>query len=180
MTLPRRRNTNRAAVVASALPLGEDELGSSELGANPQPAGYDPWRDLSRRAYLSVEFVDMPTGDRGVLCGNVIMIDRGQLQVERRSTVAHELVHDERRVYPKDAALQAREETLVERTAARRLIELPDLLDALRACSTRCAESLADHLWVDRPMFEARMADLDPVEVAELEDHLEDQWLWIP
>jgi hypothetical protein len=141
---------------------------------------YDPWGDLSRRAYLSVEFIDMPTGRRGIIAGDVIMIDRLQLQVERRSTVAHELVHDERRVYPTEPALRVREETLVERTAARRLIELPDLVDALRACSTRCAETLADHLWVDRPMLEARMNSLDPVEIAELEHHLEDQWLWIP
>ncbi|MCV7424393.1 hypothetical protein H7K45_27990 [Mycobacterium yunnanensis] len=108
------------------------------------------------------------------------MIDRDQLQVERRSTVAHELVHDERRVYPTEPALRIREETLVERTAARRLIELPDLVDALRACSSRHASDVADHLWVDRPMLEARMESLDPVEVAELEHHLEDQWLWIP
>lgn len=118
----------------------------------------------------------MPTGRRGVIQGNVIMIDREQLQVKRRSTLAHELVHDERRVYPTEPALRAREETLVERTAARRLIELPDLDAALRECSTRCA----DNLWVDRPMLEARIDALNPLEVAELEHHLEDQWLCIP
>lgn len=141
---------------------------------------YDPWGDLRQRTYLSVEFVDMPTGKRGVFRGNVIMIDRHQLQCERRSTVAHELVHDERRLFPAEPALRAREETLVERTAALRLIELPDLVDALRACSSRHAHDLADHLWVDLPMLEARMNALDPVEIAELEHELEDQWLWIP
>ena len=70
---------------------------------------YDPWRDLSDRAYLRVEFVDMPTGRRGVIRGNLIMIDRDQLQTERRSTIAHELVHDERRVFPADGALRARD-----------------------------------------------------------------------
>jgi hypothetical protein len=59
-------------------------------------------------------------------------------------------------------------------------LELPDLLDALRASSSRCAAELADHLWVDQPMLAARMDALDPIEVAELEHHLEDQWLWIP
>jgi hypothetical protein len=127
-----------------------------------------------------VEFVDEPTGRRGCIRGNVILIDRHQLQVERRCTVAHELVHDERRVFPTNGTLLAREEAAVERTAARRLIELPDLVDALRACSSRHAHDLADHLWVDLPMLEARMNALDPVEVAELEHHLEDQWLWIP
>ncbi|MGE2714226.1 ImmA/IrrE family metallo-endopeptidase [Mycolicibacterium litorale] len=141
---------------------------------------YDPWGDLSQRTYLSVEFIDMPTGRRGCIRGNVILIDQHQLQVERRCTVAHELVHDERRVFPAVPALRAREEALVERTAARRLIALPDLVDALRACSSRHAHDLADHLWVDLPMLEARMNALDPVEIAELEHHLEDQWLWIP
>lgn len=141
---------------------------------------YDPWGDLSQRTYLSVEFVDLPNRRRGVLCGDIIRIDRHQLQVERRCTVAHELVHDERRVFPADPVMAAREEMVVERAAARRLIELPDLVDALRACSTRCASELADHLWVDQPMLAARMNDLDPIEVAELEHHLEDQWLWIP
>ncbi|MGE2733791.1 ImmA/IrrE family metallo-endopeptidase [Mycolicibacterium vaccae] len=141
---------------------------------------YDPWGDLSQRTYLTVEFVDLPNHRRGVICGDVIMIDRHQLQVERRCTLAHELVHDERRVYPAVPALRAREETLVERTAARRLIELPDLLDALRACSSRHAHDLADELWVDPPMLAARMQSLDPIEVAELEHRLEDQWLWIP
>ncbi|PRC44552.1 hypothetical protein C6A85_99665 [Mycobacterium sp. ITM-2017-0098] len=90
-----------------------------------------------------------------VLDGEIVAPDEcgvprfGRLQVERRCTVAHELVHDERRVFPTDPVMQAREETLVEQTAARRLIELPDLVDALRACSTRCAETLADHCWVD-------------------------------
>jgi hypothetical protein len=141
---------------------------------------YDPWRDLGQRAYLSVEFVNEPTGRRGRICGNTIMIDQHQLQAERRSTIAHELVHDERRIFPTDPVLRAREEALVECTAARRLIALPDLVDALRSCASRFAHELADHLWVDRPMLEARMSDLDPVEVAELEYHLEDQWLWIP
>lgn len=141
---------------------------------------YDPWGDLSQRTYLSVEFVDLPTGHRGILCGDIIHIDRHQLQVERRCTVAHELVHDERRVFPDDPVMQAREETLVERAAARRLIELPDLVDALRASSSRCAAEIAEHLWVDQPMLAARMNDLDPIEVAELEHLLEDSWLWIP
>ena len=122
----------------------------------------------------------MPTGRRGVIRGDVIMIDRHQLQVERRCTVAHELVHDERRVYPVNPTLRAREETLVERTAARRLIELGDLIDALRSCSSRHSADVADSLWVDQPMLHARMSALDPIEVAELEHHLEDQWLWIP
>lgn len=141
---------------------------------------YDPWGELNRRKYLQVEFVNADTGRRGVIRGDVVMICRKQLQVERRCTIAHELVHDERRVHPSNATLREKEEVAVERIAARRLIELPELVDALRACTSRFATALADHLWVDVPMLQARMDNLDPVEVAELERQLEDQWLWIP
>lgn len=103
---------------------------------------YDPWADLNRRPYLQVEFVNIDTGRRGIICGGVVMICRDQLQVERRCTIAHELVHDERRVYPTDRALREKEETAVERIAARRLIELPELVDALRACSSRFATAV--------------------------------------
>lgn len=122
----------------------------------------------------------MDTGRRGIIRGDVVMICRSQLQVERRCTIAHELVHDERRLYPTSATLREKEEAAVERIAARRLIQLPELVDALRACSSRFTAAVADHLWVDVPMLQARMDSLDPLEVAELERQLEDQWLWIP
>jgi hypothetical protein len=48
-----------------------------------------------------VEFIDAPTGRRGRICGNTILIDQHQLQEERCCTVAHELVHDERRIFPR-------------------------------------------------------------------------------
>lgn len=74
--------------------------------------------------------------------------------------------------------LQDAEERIVDELAARRLIELPDLMEGLRW--TRDPEELADALWVDRPTLNTRMRTLDPIEVAELEHRLEDEWLWIP
>lgn len=97
-------------------------------------------------------------------------------QVHRRCTLTHELIHLERGPVPEH--LQDAEERIVDELAARRLIELPDLMDGLRW--TRDASELAEALWVDRPTLNTRMRTLDPVEVADLEHALEDEWLWIP
>lgn len=74
--------------------------------------------------------------------------------------------------------MQATEERIVDELAARRLIDLPELIDGLRW--TRDLEELADALWVDRPTLSTRMATLDPIEVADVEHALADEWLWIP
>jgi rubredoxin len=78
---------------------------------------------------------------------------RDMHQDERRSSLSHELVHDERRIYPTDPVLRAKEEIAVERIAARRLIELGRLVDLL--CWTRHADEVAEELWVDMPMLVA-------------------------
>ncbi|MEV5360991.1 hypothetical protein AB0K45_11795 [Micrococcus luteus] len=99
-------------------------------------------------------------------------------QARRRCTLTHELIHLERGPVPVDPVGRAREELAVNVEAARRLITLAQLVEALRW--TREPVELADQLWVDQPTLRARMDNLDPLEVAELEHHLEDQWLWIP
>lgn len=63
---------------------------------------------------------------RGLTDGRVIWMDPRLTQVQRRCTIAHEAVHCERGV-PADA----REERAVEVIAARRLVALDALVDAL-------------------------------------------------
>lgn len=87
-------------------------------------------------------------------------------QAERRSALAHELVHDERQVYPRDVVLAAREERAVETIAARRLIDLAQLVEVLRW--TRNGSEAAEELWVDLPMFLAFIRSLT-----------EDERLWV-
>lgn len=99
-------------------------------------------------------------------------------QVHRRCTLTHELIHLERGPLPADPTSAAREEKIVDELAARRLITFGELTDGLRW--TRDASELAEALWVDLPTLRTRMDTLDPVETAELEHALEDQWLWIP
>jgi hypothetical protein len=114
----------------------------------------------------------------GLQVGRRIWLSRGMTQAERRCTLTHELVHRERGPVPRDPAEAAREERIVDEIAARRLITVPALADGL--AWTRHPRELAEHLWVDEPTLQTRMATLDPVEVAQLEHRLEDQWLWIP
>ena len=114
----------------------------------------------------------------GLQLGARIWLCRSLNQAERRCTLTHELVHRERGPVPVDPAAAAREEAIVDEIAARRLISITALVDGLRW--TQHTRELAEHLWVDEPTLHTRMTTLDPVEVAELEHELEDQWLWTP
>jgi hypothetical protein len=107
-----------------------------------------------------------------------IWLCRRLRQTHRRCTLTHELIHLERGPMPTDPVLAAREERTVDRLAAQRLITLPALADALRW--TRQPHELAEQLWVDEPTLRTRMETLDPLETAELEHQLGDEWLWIP
>lgn len=140
---------------------------------------WHPWRvlrnhhadvDVSCRNRLPDHLMGLQRGARIWLC-------RTLTQAERRCTLTHELVHRERGLVA-DPKAAAREELIVDEIAARRLITTPALIDALRW--TRHARELAEHLWVDEPTLHTRMTTLDPLEVAEIEHYLEDQWLWIP
>ena len=114
---------------------------------------YHPWRDARDREHLNITFERLADGRRGCLRGDRVTINTGDDQAQRRSTLAHELVHDERRVFPTDRVLRAREELTVERIAARRLIQLDALVDAL--LWARDARETAAELWVDLPMLVA-------------------------
>ncbi|QRY48768.1 hypothetical protein JVX93_21500 [Mycolicibacterium boenickei] len=114
----------------------------------------------------------------GLQRGARIWLCRTLTQAERRCTLTHELVHRERGPVPADPAAAAREEQIVDEITARRLITLSQLAEGLRW--SREPRELAEHLWVDRPTLETRMATLDPVEVADLEHDLDGDWLWIP
>lgn len=69
--------------------------------------------------------------------------------------------------------LQAREETAVHEIAARRLIELEDLVDVLRWA--RHATEVADELWVDVPTLLARVRALTVDERAWVDAQVEDR-----
>lgn len=139
---------------------------------------YHPWRHLSRLAHISIrwtrddEELDGALGWFYVDRDEIVMDDR-QTQVQRRSTLAHELVHAERRDEPCGSViLDARQELFVSRLAARRLIPIKALGEAL-AWAT-CVHEAADELWVDEDTLRVRLAHLHPAERAYLMHRLEE------
>ena len=108
----------------------------------------------------------------GLTCwrSKTITLDRGLLQAERRSTLAHELEHVRRGPVPEWH--WAREEAIVEREAARRMIDIRDLGEAL-AWSHDLHEA-ADELWVDVELLRARLDSLHPSERHYLKRRLDD------
>ncbi|AAN12603.1 metallo-protease [Mycobacterium phage Che9c] len=141
---------------------------------------WHPWRTLrDQHADIDVSCrYRLPDHIMGLQRGARIWLCRTLTQAERRCTLTHELVHRERGPVPADPADAAREERMVDEIAARRLITFDQLLDGLRW--SRRPRELAEHLWVDEPTLQTRMATLDPLEVADLEHELNGDWLWIP
>ncbi|UGU31367.1 hypothetical protein LT350_33645 [Mycolicibacterium smegmatis] len=141
---------------------------------------WHPWRTL-REHHVDIDVscrYRLPDHIMGLQRGARIWLCRTLTQAERRCTLTHELVHRERGPVPADSAAAAREEQIVDEIAARRLITFGQLVDGLRW--SRQPRELAEHLWVDEPTLNTRMATLDPVEVADLEHELDGDWLWIP
>lgn len=97
----------------------------------------------------------MPTR-RGMTVGSdLIVLHPEQLQVERRCALTHELVHVE---LGHVTACTAREDCDAQRQAARWLVDIGDLLDALRWAEDM--REVADCLWVDEATLMARLDGL--------------------
>lgn len=117
----------------------------------------------------------LPDGTLG-LCdwaAKAITLDPRLLQAERRCTVLHEIHHAMRQVAPRDPVLCAREESAIEQSVARALIDLAPLGEALAWAHT--LDEAADELWVDVPCLRNRLEHLRPAERAYLEQRLEHQ-----
>ena len=96
-----------------------------------------------------------------------IVMDSRLPQVERRSVLAHELGHVIRGDVPcGEEILDCRQENVVDQWAARKLIPLEALADALRW--SHDAHEVADCLWVTVDLLEVRMRHLHPSERARL------------
>lgn len=132
-----------------------------------------PWRRLRGLPHWDLVWCDLPVGMLGWTdhAGQRILMQRGQTQAQRRSTLCHELEHIERGVRFHGPVLRAREELFVERAAARRLISIEALGEALAWAHTP-AEA-ADELWVDEPLLMARLRHLHPAERQYLKRRLE-------
>lgn len=128
---------------------------------------FNPWKYLGERLpHVDIVWTRMPGDLRGLTDGRIIWMDPRMTQAQRRCVVAHETVHCERGV-PADG----KEERRVETIAARRLITLERLVDAL-AWSRHTGE-VASELWVDVPMLVALAHSLTPAERAWIDTQLE-------
>lgn len=132
---------------------------------------YHPWHRLRELAHVELRWVDRLTDDdlgRCIHRHRMILMSSNQSQAERRCTLAHELVHLDRG--PVTAAELDREEEIVERIAARQLIDIRKLGEAIAWSSDPA--TVAEELWVDEPMLKARLDGLHPAERAYLRDRL--------
>lgn len=139
---------------------------------------WNPWAEAGQR-WRQIQIVwwhELPEGVRGLVRDGTIWLCRTLTQAERRCTLTHELVHLERGI--PHHVYREMEERAVDELAARRLIELPDLIDGMRW--TQDPTELADALWVDPLTLRTRLQTLDPIELAEMESTLGDEWIWSP
>lgn len=128
---------------------------------------YDPWGEVP--AGWSVIFVVMPVRGMCRWSRKSILLDIRLSRVEERCTLTHELIHAERGPCPR--WLTTREEGIVDAKAARRLIPLDALGEAL-AWSLHPAVA-AEELDVDPPTLEALLRNLAAAEVEALRRRLQ-------
>ena len=93
--------------------------------------------------------------------GETIYMEKRLLQVERRCTLTHELVHVD---LGHTEAQDEKSEAKVRRITAKRLIDWDDLVDAFRWAHDQY--EAADELWVTPEVFADRLRHLTPIERA--------------
>lgn len=136
----------------------------------------NPYQALHEELHVTLVFEHLPAGERGRYYPDLdlIVIDRGLNQKERRSTLMHELVHRMLGHEPTgDERLDARQEKACEEEAARLLIPLVRLADA--HLWGKHPSELAEELWVDVDTLRTRVMTLNPWEKDYINRRLQDQ-----
>ncbi len=130
---------------------------------------YHPWQAFRALAHFALHFEELPAGTLGVtdFDRQTVTLAKGLDQAERRSTIAHEVEH----IYRGWAPCSAREECQVDRAAARKLIGIRELGEALAWAHN--LDEAAEELWVDIDMLRVRLEHLHPAERHYLRRRLE-------
>jgi hypothetical protein len=137
---------------------------SNSVGALPyvQPVTlFHPWRMLREMAHVTLRWHD---GGHLGWCRHStqeVSIQNRLTQAERRSTICHEILHLQRG--PGICGYSDDEEKLIDRDAARLLIDIHDLGKAMQWSSNY--DEMAIDLWVDRATVQTRMDNLHPAEL---------------
>ncbi|AZS12375.1 helix-turn-helix DNA binding protein [Gordonia phage Kenna] len=135
---------------------------------------YHPWQHAHDLG-LTIEFVP-GLRPRATYAAGLVQIRAGLSQRERRSALAHELVHCER---GDDGVACSRWhlqklERQVHLTAAKRLITIDELADAV--ISEPDYASMSQKLWVDDYTFRLRLAYVTEDERAAIAHLCPDEW----
>lgn len=123
-----------------------------------------PWRELrDQHPDWTVCWETLPDGFAGLTDYDrkEVVLDRRQLQCQRRVTLAHEIVHIRA---GHDGHCDPKVEASIERQIARELIPLDTLLRA--AVWARTLRELSAELWVDDAIAAVRIQNLHPAERA--------------
>jgi hypothetical protein len=134
--------------------------------------GWNPWEELARQPDILMAVLPLPAGDSWWLPDERAIVLHSRLnRAERKCALAHELIHAERAdVALADPILAAKQERAVDCEAARRLISLDALTDALMWTAHR--RELADTLGVDVPTAFCRLSHLTELEL----DYIRGRW----
>ena len=122
---------------------------------------FDSWGILDHLPGWRVDWAWNPR-HRGLTCFHTrtITLDAALCRRDERCVLSHEVVHAERGPFPR--WMRSREERVVASIAARRLIPICTLADALAWSLTPA--TVADELDVDVATLNARLASLHPAE----------------
>lgn len=114
---------------------------------------WNAWRELKQRQHLLFGLGPLTRPSRpviqGVLTDNVVVIEQTLTRRERHTALTHELVHDERQIFPVDRVLVAREELAVKRITADRVCPLNELDQFIGETEPDISELLEHFDWCD-------------------------------
>lgn len=140
---------------------------------------HHPWRAFRHLVDWTLHWShDLPEDRQGEVDfeAQTVTIAHGLTQAERRCTIAHETQHILRG--PAPAYLEAREERAVNEAAARLLIPVEALAEALLWSYDE--HEVAEELWVDVDTVQARLAGLTADEQQLLNERLDAGELELP
>lgn len=142
------------------LRASEGSTTPSIVGETERARHWSPWRHL-RRHHPDVRVYEVELPDDLLACVDldrrIIWLDSRLTQAEVRCSLAHEIGHLERG-WPCMPGGESAEERAVDDWAARRLIDVHDLVRALQWSSH--VDEIAEELWVDAHMVRARFRGL--------------------
>jgi hypothetical protein len=105
---------------------------------------WNPWRALRERHHLTLEWEELDGASAAIWEHPVITLDPRRSRIERNAGLAHELIHEERRIGRPDAsdATMQTEERIVRAITADRLVPRDELVAMIEA---RAPEGLELH-----------------------------------